>query len=316
MRAILQTKTVLGRTPNTVFLCVNILEIRGHKMLSATHQSTNTALIAFGSNQGDSMQVFKASIEAIRQIAGVSVVAYSRPIWTAPVTGGSIDPSSLESPLVGDSPDDDLPYLNAVIRIETTLSPSDLHLQTSAIEHQFGRVRSGRWQARTIDLDVLLLGDHVTNTRSLTLPHPRMSFRRFVLEPAAEIAAELTHPIAKCSVAELLTRINSPCKSMALVCPEAELQLKTLDSLARELSRISPQWKFIKVFSVEKFFQFEPDLTMVALFDYQPSGDGDVLWRELKEHALRFAGPSLRLENSPAARGSLKELVAALQTIG
>ena len=281
-------------------------------MFSATQQKNNTGLIAFGSNQGDSMQVFKASIKAIQRIAGVNVIAYSQPIWTVPVTGDSVDPSVLANDSSGNSQR----YLNAVIRIETSLSPSDLHLQTSAIEHQFGRVRSGRWRARTIDLDLLLLGDHVVSSRSLRLPHPRMSFRRFVLEPAAEIAAEVRYPLAKCSIAELLRRINGPDKSMALACPKSEIKTDVLDQLVFELSKFAPKWKFIKVFSAEKLLQFESNLTMVALFDCQRSSDDDTLWIELKERALRFAGPSLRLKNSPTDPFALKELLAAVQTIG
>ena len=140
--------------------------------MPTTRPTTNTGLIAFGSNQGDSMQVFNASIDELQRIAGVNVVAYSKPVWTTPVTGtlGSVSTRPAEA---------QQPYLNAVVRIITQLSPSDLHLQTTAIEHQFGRIRAGRWQARTIDLDLLLLGDHMIDTRSLTLPHPRMSFRRF-----------------------------------------------------------------------------------------------------------------------------------------
>jgi len=122
------------------------------------------------------MQVFKASIDALQRIAGINVVAHSEPVWTTPVTGSleNISTQSIET-------ESQQPYLNAVIRIVTHLHPSDLHLQTAAIEHQFGRIRTGRWQTRTIDLDLLLLGDHIVDTRSLTLPHPRMSFRRFVI---------------------------------------------------------------------------------------------------------------------------------------
>ena len=140
-------------------------------MLTTTRPTTNTGLIAFGSNQGDSMRVYQASIDAIQRIAGINVLAHSAPVWTAPVTGNL---GSISTP----STDDQQPYLNAVIRIATHLNPSDLHLQTAAIEHQFGRVRAGRWRARTIDLDLLLLGDHIVNTRSLTCllytsPSPR-----------------------------------------------------------------------------------------------------------------------------------------------
>ena len=284
-------------------------------MLAATHSSNQTGLIAFGSNQGDSLQVYEASIDALQRIAGVNVVAHSEPIWTAPITGRF----SVKSP---DSENEQL-YLNAVIRIATKLSPSELHLQTAAIERQFGRVRSGHWQARVIDLDLLLLGDQIVDTRSLTLPHPRMSFRRFVLEPAAEIAAELTHPVANCSIAALLKRINSPNKIMALVCPKicpkTENPTDALDKLVFELSKIDPRWQFVKVFSAEKLFQLDSNLTVVVAFS--APFDGPTLSEEIKRNdlqaaAVRFAGPSLRLKILPSDPLALTELTAILQTIG
>ena len=278
-------------------------------MQPTTRPTTNTGLIAFGSNQGDSMQIFQASIDAIQRIAGVNVVAHSAPVWTVPVTGtlGSISTRSTE---------DQQPYLNAVIRIVTHLSPSDLHLQTAAIEHQFGRVREGRWRARTIDLDLLLLEDHIVDTRSLILPHPRMSFRRFVLEPAAEIAANAVHPTSQCSMADLLKRINSPVKTMALIAPSSEAQTVAIEKLVNLLSKKNSQWKFEKVFSAEKLFQLDSNLTIVVTFDEHLTDTKDTTWRKLREHALRFAGPTLHLKKPSNSVATLNELSAAIQAIG
>ena len=280
-------------------------------MLADTRSNNQTGLIAFGSNQGDSLQVFGASINALQRIAGVAVVAHSQPTWTAPITGRlSTKPASSN---------DDPPYLNAVIRIATELSPSELHLQTAAIEHQFGRIRSGHWQARVIDLDLLLLDDNIVDTRSLTLPHPRMSFRRFVLEPAAEIAAELMHPVANCSIAALLKRINSPNRTMALACPKTENQTLALDQLIVELSKIDSRWQFIKVFSAEKLLQLDSNLTVVVAFDTffdGPKVSNEIQWNDLKAAAISFAGPSLRLKILPSNELALTELTAVLQTIG
>lgn len=280
-------------------------------MLAASRPNTNTGLIAFGSNQGDSLQVLKLAIDALQQIGGVTVIAHSQPAWTAPITGHRPKKTAPSS--------DDQPYLNAVIRIETVLSPSELHLQTAAIEHQFGRIRSGHWQARVIDLDILLLGDQTAETRSLTLPHPRMSFRRFVLEPAAEIAAELKHPLAKCSIAALLHRINSPDKTMALACWESAKQLSALENLTGELSKINLSWQFEKVFSTEKLFQLNSNLTVVVTFDapLDASRSGkEAQWTNLRAAAKCFAGPTLRLPMAPNAPLALTELTAVLQTIG
>lgn len=284
------------------------LEITIATMPPATRPTTNTGLIAFGSNQGDSMQIFKASVDLLQRIAGVTVVTHSQPVWTEPVTG-TLQNDSTQSTV-------QQPYLNAVIRIQTQLKPRDLHLQTSAIEHQFGRVRAGRWQARTIDLDLLILGDHIANTRSLTLPHPRMSFRRFVLEPAAEIAADLRHPTSKCSIADLLKRINSPTKLMGFVSPDSEHQAAALEKLAIVLSKKNSQWRFEKIFSAEKLFQLDSKLTMVVAFDDHQSSAENAIWWQLKEQALRFAGPMLHLKTPSNSQASVNELSAALQAIG
>ena len=255
------------------------------------------------------MQVFNASIDELQRIAGVNVVAYSKPVWTTPVSGtlGSVSTWPAEA---------QQPYLNAVVRIITQLSPSDLHLQTTAIEHQFGRIRAGRWQARTIDLDLLLLGDHMIDTRSLTLPHPRMSFRRFVLEPGAAIAADVVHPTSQCSMADLLKRIDSPVKTMALVAPSSETQTAALEKLVNLLSKKSSQWKFEKVFSAEKLFQIDSNLTIVVTFDVHPSDTENTSWPKLKKQALRFAGPTLHLKKTSNLEATLNELSAVLQTIG
>ena len=273
-----------------------------------THLPTNTGLIAFGSNQGDSLQVFQASIDALQRIAGITVVSHSEPIWTAPVTGRQANPAQ---PTAAQTP-----YLNAVIRIHTRLNPTELHLQSSAIEHQFGRIRTGRWQARTIDLDLLLLGDHIVDTRWLKLPHPRMSFRRFVLEPAAEIAADLRHPTSQCSIADLLNRINLPVKTMALASPSSEIHTVALEKLTLLLSKQNPQWQFKKIFSTEKLFLLDANLTMVVAFDSPTFSTDDDAWQQLKEHAARFAGPTLHIKHPADSQVALTELSAALQTIG
>lgn len=91
-------------------------------------------------------------------------------------------------------------------RVETSLSPRALLEVLLTIEKQLGRVRvpGEKWGPRTIDLDVLLYGDAVIDEPGLTVPHPRMQERRFVLEPLAEIAPDAIHPVLKKSVREML----------------------------------------------------------------------------------------------------------------
>jgi len=95
-------------------------------------------------------------------------------------------------------------FLNMVVELETALSPLDLLRFALDIEQQMGRQRTVAKGPRTIDIDVLLYGGLVMNTDELTLPHPGMAERRFVLEPLLELAPELTMPDSGKPIADLL----------------------------------------------------------------------------------------------------------------
>ena len=138
--------------------------------------ATAIAYLALGSNLGDPVEQLTKARVAINTIPGVEIInassLYQSPAW------GSDEPQ----------PD----YINAVIAIQTTLSAHDLWLATSNIEATHGRVRNGaRNAARTLDIDLLLYGDSAIHTPDLTLPHPRMHERDFVLIPLIEIAPDV-----------------------------------------------------------------------------------------------------------------------------
>jgi 2-amino-4-hydroxy-6-hydroxymethyldihydropteridine diphosphokinase len=99
-------------------------------------------------------------------------------------------------------------FLNAALRITTSLPPEQLLLVVRDVEQQLGRERHERWGPRVIDVDVLLYDQQVVDTDELTLPHPRMAVRRFVLGPACEVAAEMIHPTTGWSIARLLQRLD------------------------------------------------------------------------------------------------------------
>ena len=99
-------------------------------------------------------------------------------------------------------------YLNAAAVLETTLDPLELLQVLQEIEAQFGRVRTVRWGERTLDLDLLLFDDRIIDTPELTIPHPRLRVRRFVLEPLAEIAPEAVDPVTKRTIADLLADLD------------------------------------------------------------------------------------------------------------
>jgi 2-amino-4-hydroxy-6-hydroxymethyldihydropteridine diphosphokinase len=98
-------------------------------------------------------------------------------------------------------------FLNLIVEAETSLYPLQLLQRTQRIEMDLGRKRLAAKGPRTIDIDILLYGNSVIHSPSLEVPHPRLAERRFVLEPLAELAPDLRHPISRRTVKELLSAI-------------------------------------------------------------------------------------------------------------
>jgi 2-amino-4-hydroxy-6-hydroxymethyldihydropteridine diphosphokinase len=148
------------------------------------------AYIALGSNLGDRGWTMLMALKAIDQLAGVEVRRVSQFVETEPVGG----------------PPKQAKYLNAAVEIATSLGPSELLAALQEIERSLGRRREQeeRWGPRAIDLDIVLMGEAVVETEALTIPHPRMHERLFVLRPLASIAPRAVHPMLKRTVAELL----------------------------------------------------------------------------------------------------------------
>jgi 2-amino-4-hydroxy-6-hydroxymethyldihydropteridine diphosphokinase len=99
-------------------------------------------------------------------------------------------------------------FLNIAAEVETRLFPRQLLARVEKIEKELGRKRIVVKGPRTIDIDILLFGRFVVNTPDLVIPHPRMHERRFVLEPLAELAPELRHPVTKKTIRELLASVK------------------------------------------------------------------------------------------------------------
>lgn len=136
------------------------------------------AYIAVGSNLADPVAQAKSAIEVLKQHPDLNVVAVSSLYSSTPM-----------------GPQDQPDYINAVIAVETELSPLALLDCTQSIEQEHGRVRKAeRWGPRTLDLDIVLYGDLEHHCERLTVPHYGMKVREFVLYPLAEIAPELVLP--------------------------------------------------------------------------------------------------------------------------
>ncbi|HUT63738.1 MAG TPA: 2-amino-4-hydroxy-6-hydroxymethyldihydropteridine diphosphokinase, partial [Anaerolineae bacterium] len=99
-------------------------------------------------------------------------------------------------------------YLNAVVEIETYLEAEKLLEVCSCIEQDMGRIRRVHWGPRVIDIDILLFGELILNTEQLTVPHPRMHERAFVLKPLADISPDYIHPVLGLTVGEILVKID------------------------------------------------------------------------------------------------------------
>lgn len=156
-----------------------------------TMDKLTTAYVGLGSNLGNRNDFINKALKMLAENEETKVACVSNLIETAPL---------------GDSGQPD--YLNAVAGIKTTLSPENLHKKMTDIETALGRTRKGKWSPRTIDLDILLFGDKIINNSDLTVPHPQMHLRSFVLSALCQLNADLVHPVIKESVNELANRLN------------------------------------------------------------------------------------------------------------
>ena len=150
------------------------------------------AAIALGSNLGRRRSNLRDAIDWLGRTPGIKVLKIADTIETQPV----------------DCPPGANPFLNSAAFIETTLSPIELLNALLNIERKLGRVRRTKNDSRPIDLDLILYDDLIQADESLTIPHPRMHERRFVLAPLAQIAPEWIHPKLKKTIRQLVDELN------------------------------------------------------------------------------------------------------------
>jgi 2-amino-4-hydroxy-6-hydroxymethyldihydropteridine diphosphokinase len=152
-----------------------------------------TCLLGLGSNLGDRVGILSRAAEQLRQHPQVEHVLVSR--WHAyPPIGG---------------PQGQGEFLNGAARLETSLSPEELRRLLHELERRAGRERVIRWAERPLDIDLLLYDDRQIHTAELQVPHPRMATRRFVLEPAAEVAGPMIDPQTGWSISRLWQHLQS-----------------------------------------------------------------------------------------------------------
>jgi 2-amino-4-hydroxy-6-hydroxymethyldihydropteridine diphosphokinase len=106
--------------------------------------------------------------------------------------------------------EDEPAYLNQVLLIHSEKSAEEVLTSSLAIEHELGRTRNKKWEARLIDIDILFYNNAVINLPNLHIPHPRMQDRKFVLFPLCEIAENYVHPLLNKTVSEMLTACKDP----------------------------------------------------------------------------------------------------------
>jgi 2-amino-4-hydroxy-6-hydroxymethyldihydropteridine diphosphokinase len=140
------------------------------------------AYLSLGSNLGDRLANLVGACARLEP-RGDMVVAAVSPVYETAAIGES-------GAVVEDQP----PYLNCAVAVDTSLEPSRLRLFTAGIEEAMGRVKRGRWQPRLIDIDLVLYGDKTISTPALTVPHPRMNERAFVLKPLIDLDPGMTAP--------------------------------------------------------------------------------------------------------------------------
>jgi len=190
-----------------------------------------TCLIGLGSNLGDRRRALDQAVERLTRQPPVRLTARSRWHETAPVGG----------------PPGQGPFLNGAVVLETSLEPETLLAVLAGVEADSGRRRAERWGPRPLDLDLLLYGELVWESPSLTIPHPRMAWRRFVLEPAAEVAADMVHPTTGWPIARLLEHLNTAVPYVAITGPIGVGKTRLADQVAQRTSatriieRVSPR---------------------------------------------------------------------------
>jgi 2-amino-4-hydroxy-6-hydroxymethyldihydropteridine diphosphokinase len=153
--------------------------------------AAETAYLGLGSNLGDRKDNLDKAVAALDLTDGITVTARSRQYDSAPIGLSGAEPR----------------FLNEVIEVSTALSPERLLEITERVESRLGRTGKGLGRPRPIDIDILFYGARMIETQQLTVPHPRLQDRAFVLRPLADIAPAKRHPVSEKTIGELAAAV-------------------------------------------------------------------------------------------------------------
>lgn len=193
-------------------------------------------LLGLGSNLGDREATLKTALTAIDALPDVQLRKHSQWLHTQPI-GGPVGQGE---------------FLNGVALVDTTIAPLILLKELQQIEQRLGRQPGDRWAPRPIDIDMLLYDRQVLEQEMIMLPHPRLTFRRFVLQPAAEIAPKMIHPVIGWTIERLLLHLDRASDLVAIVSPSETRRRSVTEMLTArfaakptaqpELGAAAPHW--------------------------------------------------------------------------
>lgn len=238
------------------------------------------SFIALGGNLGAVEDTFRSVLSELDDALGVQVQRVSSFYRTMPM--GT------------DSGDD---YLNAAAELSVELAPLELLDLLQSLETRHGRVRETHWGPRTLDLDLLLYGQEVLNHPRLSLPHPGCWYRRFVLDPLAEISPDVVHPVKTLTICQLRRRLLERPMGVGVVGGESDERRQLADQLAASFRETK-----VKTWSVG-------DATPTLLLWLGPPSDQDLrfddlpLWSRLDLTTFRDPPPIAAHHAMSAALG-------------